>query len=75
MQKMTKRKCKYKRKNCHMCSKFISAEQCSIISTPKLQKAYSKYFNLSLTQDIGKVWAPSYACSKKNVVCYSVTLA
>ena len=25
-----------------------------------------KYFNLSLTQYIGKVWAPSYACSTSN---------
>ena len=46
--------------------KFISGKQCSIISTPKLQNAYSKYFKLSLTQDFGKVWLPSNACSTSN---------
>ena len=85
---MTERKRKNDReKFYYICGKFISGERCSIISTPKLQKAYSKDFNLSLIQDIGKVWAPSYACSssntnllqwlsgkKKNCVCYSANL-
>ena len=64
---MTERKCKYDmEKLCYMFDKFIIGERCSIISTTKLQKVFSKYFNLSLTQNIGKVWAPSYAGSTSN---------
>ena len=49
---------------CYICGKHFGRRRSYLIKeSPKLQASFESYFNLKLSHDIDKIWAPSSVCS------------